>query len=129
MGRVRNIVIHHREEFEEQLILELIKNKISYVQIEHEFHFLDKIYRFYDVEEIKQSALLPNLNDIQFVGDFSSLDHQISQYSLLEMEKSIEYVPVPINDGQHDNDLSTPKINKKKIKIQNRQVNQIVNKK
>lgn len=129
MGRVRNIVIHHREEFEEQLILELIKNKISYVQIEHEFHFLDKIYRFYDVEEIKQSALLPNLNDIHFVSDFSSLDHQIFQYSLLEMEKSIEYVPVPINDGQHDNDLSTPKINKKKIKIQNRQVNQIVNKK
>lgn len=129
MSRVRNIVIHHREEFEEQLILELIKNKISYVQIEHEFHFLDKIYRFYDVEEIKQSALLPNLNDIHFVSDFLSLDHQISQYSLLEMEKSIEYVPVPINDGQHDNDLSTPKINKKKIKIQNRQVNQIVNKK
>lgn len=129
MGRIRNIVIHHREEFEEQLILELIKNEISYVQIEHEFHFLDKIYRFYDVEEIKQSALLPSLNDIQFVGDFSSLDNQISKYSLLEIEKSIEYVPVPINDGQDDNNLSTPKINKKKIKIQNRQVNQIANKK
>ena len=52
MSRVRNIIVSDVEIFEEELIKELIKNEISYVQIENEFHFLDHIYRFYDLEVV-----------------------------------------------------------------------------
>lgn len=62
--RVRNIVISNKDMFEEALIRDLIKNDISYVQIEDEFHFNDKIYRFFDttldkdlIEELLKSPV------------------------------------------------------------------------
>ena len=50
--RVKNILVFDSEQFQEDLVKELIVNNISYVQIENEFHFLDKIYRIYDFNYI-----------------------------------------------------------------------------
>ena len=49
-GRVRNILVSDLETFKEFLIKSLIRNGIEYVNIDNEFHFMDKIYRFYDVK-------------------------------------------------------------------------------
>lgn len=50
---VKSIVVFDFEQFQEALIKNLIVNNISYVQIDNEFHFLDKIYRIYDFNDVK----------------------------------------------------------------------------
>ena len=50
IGTVKNYLVSNYNEFEEMLVRTLIANGISYVKIDNEFHFLDKIYRFYDFE-------------------------------------------------------------------------------
>ena len=49
-GRVRNILVSDLDTFKEFLIKSLIRNGIEYVNIDNEFHFMDRIYRFYDVK-------------------------------------------------------------------------------
>lgn len=58
--RVRNIVVNEKDDFLELLIRELIRDGISYVQIENEFHFLDHIYRFFSAEEIRSVKVSDN---------------------------------------------------------------------
>ena len=47
-GVVRNYVVTNKEKFCDALASTLCKQNISYVQIGNEFHFDDKIYRFYN---------------------------------------------------------------------------------
>lgn len=63
-SRVRNLFVNNLEEFKEQLIKDLIKLGISYVQIDNEFHFSDRIYRFYDKEEVKK--ILCTIENVEF---------------------------------------------------------------
>lgn len=63
--KVINILISDRGIFIEELIKELIDNNISYVQVDNEVHFLDKIYRFYEREDmLKNKQLFDNLIDV-----------------------------------------------------------------
>ena len=63
-SRVRNLFVNNLEEFKEQLIKDLIKLGISYVQIDNEFHFSDKIYRFYYKMEVKK--ILCTIENVEF---------------------------------------------------------------
>lgn len=50
-GRVRNFVVTNREVFCDALARKLCQMQIPYVQVENEFHFNDKIYRFFNLSE------------------------------------------------------------------------------
>lgn len=51
-GRVRNYVVTDREKFCDAMARALCQMQVSYVQIDNEFHFNDKIYRFYNFGEV-----------------------------------------------------------------------------
>ena len=53
-GIVRNYVVTDREKFCDSMARALCQMQISYVQIENEFHFNDKIYRFFNFGEAIQ---------------------------------------------------------------------------
>ena len=61
--RVKNVLVFNLEQFQEDLVRELINNDISYVRVGNEFHFLDKIYRFFDFSLINESSIF---HDIAF---------------------------------------------------------------
>lgn len=48
--RVKNIIVSQIDEFKEVLATNLTKNNIQYLQIDNEFHYLNKIFRFYDID-------------------------------------------------------------------------------
>ena len=50
-GRVRNYVVFQKYSFCSMLAKTLCKMQIPYVQVDNEFHFDDKILRFYSVDE------------------------------------------------------------------------------
>ena len=62
-GRVRNYVVSNKELFCDFLASSLCKMQIEYVQIENEFHFNDRIYRFYSFDECLQLQ-----GNVVFVG-------------------------------------------------------------
>lgn len=111
--KVKNILVTNKEVFIELLIKELINNSISYVQIDNEFHFEDKIYRFYDANDY-QNAEAANLTiEVLNLMDIKDLASHNLEESLTTIGK----------DDYQENELFTPKINKKYIKQQNRQYN------
>lgn len=111
--KVKNILVTNKEVFIELLIKELINNSISYVQIDNEFHFEDKIYRFYDANDY-QNAKAANLTiEVLNLMDIKDLASHNLEESLTTIGK----------DDYQENELFTPKINKKYIKQQNRQYN------
>ena len=120
MGRVVNILIDNLEVFEEELIRDLIKNGISYVQIGNEFHFLNHIYRFYDLEKISKLLLQESLvitDDIFSKKNAECLKDIIDDTSFSE------------NNGYLQDINLVPKLNKNLIKRQNMIAKKIVNKK
>lgn len=129
MNRVKNILVNDVETFQEELVKELIKNQISYVQIENEFHFLDYIYRIYDLEVVAELFLQQHVyfqkiefNETRFDSSDSSIFTKITG----------QYVPhLDFNQNKLDfcKDNHGHRINKQLIKQQNRQVNKIINKK
>jgi len=54
---VKNIIVSDRVFFTENLVRDLIQHQISYVQIENEFHFLNYIFRFYDMNKDRQQIM------------------------------------------------------------------------
>ena len=62
-GRVRNYVVSQKYSFCSILAKTLCQLQIPYVQIENEFHFDDKIYRFYSLDEC-----LELVGQVKFVG-------------------------------------------------------------
>lgn len=120
MGRVVNILIDNLEVFEEELISDLIKNEISYVQIGNEFHFLNHIYRFYDLEKISKLLLQESLvitDDIFSKKNAECLKDIIDDTSFSENNRYLQDINL------------VPKLNKNLIKRQNRIANKIINKK
>lgn len=51
-GIVRNYVVTDKEKFCDAMARTLCKMQVSYVQIDNEFHFNDKIYRFYNFGDV-----------------------------------------------------------------------------
>lgn len=127
-GRVRNILVSDLETFKEFLIKSLIRNGIEYVNIDNEFHFMDRIYRFYDVK------LLSKLIDegIVIFGKEEEMVRILSAESLMfaresaDIEKAfIDFEPVDEKEVSFKEvNRSIPKYNKSMVKRQNRMLNQ-----
>lgn len=111
--KVKNILVTNKEVFIELLIKELINNSISYVQIDNEFHFEDKIYRFYDANDYQNAKAANVTIEVLNLMDIKDLASHNLEESLTTIEK----------DDYQENELFPPKINKKYIKQQNRQYN------
>ena len=102
--RVKNIFVNNIEYFIDVLLRELIKNEISYVKVDNEIHFDGYIYRFYEGKDIN-----PNLLEEPF---------RQKEKIFISMEEL------------DDIDISKKKsysFNKKLIKMQNRNINKLIN--
>ena len=126
-GRVRNILVSDLDTFKEFLIKSLIRNGIDYVNIDNEFHFMDRIYRFYDVK------LLSKLIDegIVIFGKEDDMVRILSAESLMfardkaDIENAfIGFEPEVEEVTFKKKGSSIPKYNKSMIKRQNYMLNQ-----
>lgn len=109
---IKNIYTNAKEEVIDFLLRFLSKHNISYVRVEDEVHFLDKIYRFYDSKDNSLDVILEEMYNILYDLEVSkrlSIDDDFKKYIISE-ERADNKCPIP-NYG----------INKKKlIKMQNR---------
>ena len=133
MTRVKNILVSDVEIFQEELIQELIKNQISYVKIDNEFHFLDHIYRIYDLKKTLVLFLQHHikLSIIDFNNCLNEYEFNITEPQIYNMMTE-QYVPslnLENNNFDFCKDNYHPRFNKRLIKKQNREVNKIINKK
>lgn len=118
---VKNIVVSDRDFFTENLVCDLIRHQISYVQIENEFHFLNYIFRFFDMHKDRQQ--------IMSLADNRNIFDEIAVVpSLLEIKEQDSFLGVTVAEGRVVNDFPVKERNKpnmkKMIKIQNRRINQ-----
>lgn len=118
---VKNIVVSDRDFFTENLVRDLIRHQISYVQIENEFHFLNYIFRFFDMNKDRQQ--------IMRLADNRNIFDEIAVVpSLLEIKEQDSFLGVTMAEGRVVNDFHVKERNKpnmkKMIKIQNRRINQ-----
>ena len=111
---IKNIYTNAKEEVIDFLLRNLSQHNISYVRVEDEVHFLDKIYRFYDS---KDNSLEDALEKI-----YKTLNE-------LEVSKRIRIddnlIECTIAEGRVDTKYPIPDYNNKKklIKMQNRRNN------
>lgn len=118
---VKNIAVSDRKFFTEWLVRDLIQHQISYVQIENEFHFLEYIFRFYDMNEDKEQI-------IKLSGIGNVFDEITVVPSLFEIEEKDPFLGVTVAEGRVVSEFpvkqhSKPNM-KKLIKSQNRMINQ-----
>lgn len=125
--RVRNILVTEKDDFLELLIRELIRDGISYVQIENEFHFLDHIYRFFSADEILQVKESDN-DKLKYIV-FSPIDLVFckKEEDLVQMFSRADEASICESNTDFSHLAPTknvPAINKQLIKQQNRRVAQ-----
>lgn len=124
IGTVKNYLVSNYNEFEEMLVRTLIANGISYVKIDNEFHFLDKIYRFYDFElHYKEIVTFIQTKNFEFFNNkfnfedcikIGSDDQFISETSVLNpQKKTFEYNRSKIKDIRGNNKKVNQMINRK----------------
>lgn len=115
--RVSNIFVSEKELFLDLLVRDLIKNGISYVQIENEFHFLDRIYRFFDVNDLttidKAKELAQAVSCLCFSIDDFFQKKSCFKDSIIEIRTKYELPP----------ETSCKTYHKQQIKAYNRRVN------
>ena len=110
---IKNIYTNAKEEVIDFLLRYLSQHNISYVRVEDEVHFLDKIYNFYDskdnsLEDTLEKIYKP-LNELE-VSKRLSIDDDLIEFTIAE--------------GRVDTKYPIPDYNKKKlIKMQNRSNN------
>ena len=118
---VKNIIVSDRDFFTENLVRDLIQHQISYVQIENEFHFLNYIFRFYDMNKDRQQIM-------RLVDTRNIFDEIAVVPSLLEIKEKDPFLGVTVAEGRVVSDFFVKEHNKpnmkKMIKIQNRRINQ-----
>ena len=118
---VKNIIVSDRDFFTENLVRDLIQHQISYVQIENEFHFLNYIFRFYDMNKDRQQIM-------RLVDTRNIFDEIAVVPSLLEIKEKDPFLGVTVAEGRVVSDCPVKEHNKpnmkKMIKIQNRRINQ-----
>lgn len=110
--QVKNMIITtDKDLFMELLEKELINNCISYVRIDNEFHFEDKIYRFYSPKDY-QDVVAKNLaaEVINFMDITDLHGHDITENIFIEEKPNVEGFKTTQN----------PTLNKQYIKEQNR---------
>jgi len=126
-NRTNYDLVSDLDTFKEFLIKSLIRNGIEYVNIDNEFHFMDKIYRFYDVK------LLSKLIDegIVIFGKEDEMVRILSAESLMfardkaDIENAfIGFEPEVEEVTFKKKGSSIPKYNKSMIKRQNYMLNQ-----
>ena len=127
MSRVKNILVTDVETFQEKLVKELINNQISYVQIENEFHFLEHIYRIYDLEVVADLPLEQYIHFQEIVFEESNFDTFDSSSFTKITEQYAPQLDFKQNKFDFCKDNYIPKINKQLIKQRNRQANKIIN--
>ena len=109
---IKNIYTNAKEKVIDFLLRYLSQHNISYVRVEDEVHFLDKIYRFYNS---KDNSLEDALEKI-----YKTLN-ELEVSKRLSIDDFIEFTTI---EGRVDNKYSIPDYNKKKlIKMQNRSNN------
>ena len=137
-GRVRNILVHDIKGFKESLIRTLIRLDVNYVSIqnikhhednvfvEEEFHFLDRIYRFYDIKDLKHM----NISNIILAGSFDDNIRTLSKDSFNFMREEADlsqslmfFEPEDISYEEKPKNNSIPKINKRMLKQNNVMLN------
>lgn len=111
--QVKNILVTNKEVFIELLIKELINNCISYVQIDNEFHFEDKIYRFFDKKDYQRAVVAELVTETMHLIDIKDLANEN-----LEMNP---FIKSSENISVDSNSFEKPRLNKKYLKEQNRQ--------
>ena len=101
MGRVRNILVHDIKSFKESLIRTLIRLDVNYVNlqnikeseddvfVEEEFHFLDRIYRFYDIKDLKHMKI----SSVIIAGSFDDNIRTLSRDSFMFMREKADPGP------------------------------------
>ena len=112
---IKNIYTNAKEEVINFLLKNLSQYNISYVRVEDEVHFLDKIYRFYDSKDNSLD------NDLEKL--YNSLNELEVSRRLNVNDDIIKYT---IAEGRVDNKYPIPDYNsnkKKLIKMQNRRNN------
>ena len=137
-GRVRNILVHDIKSFKESLIRTLIRLDVNYVSIqnikhhednvfvEEEFHFLDRIYRFYDIKDLKHM----NISNIILAGSFDDNIRTLSKDSFNFMREETDlsqslmfFEPEDISYEEKPKNNSIPKMNKRMLKQNNVMLN------
>lgn len=110
---IKNIYTNAKEEIVDFLLRYLSQHNISYVRVEDEVHFLDKIYRFYNSKdnslEDALEKIYKTLNELE-VSKRLSIDDFI-EFTTIEGRIDAKY---PISDYNNK---------KKLIKMQNRSNN------
>ena len=137
-GRVRNILVHDIKSFKESLIRTLIRLDVNYVSIqnikhhednvfvEEEFHFLDRIYRFYDIKDLKHM----NISNIILAGSFDDNIRTLSRDSFMFMREEADLIqslsffePEDVLYEEKPKNNSIPKMNKRLLKQNNVMLN------
>ena len=137
-GRVRNIVVHDINSFKESLIKTLIRLDVNYVNLsnikefeddvylEEEFHFLDRIYRFYDIKDLKDM----NISSVIIAGQFDDNIRTLSKDSFMFMREEADLIqslssfePEEVYYEEKTKNKSIPRMNKRLIKQNNVMLN------
>ena len=112
---IKNIYTNAKEEVIDFLLRYLSQHNISYVRVENEVHFLDKIYRFYDSKdnslEDTLEKIYKTLNELE-VSKRLSLDDALIEFTTREGRVNNKYQMLDYNSNK-----------KKLLKMQNRRNN------
>ena len=138
MGRVRNILVHDIKSFKESLIRTLIRLDVNYVNlqnikeseddvfVEEEFHFLDRIYRFYDIKDLKHMKI----SSVIMAGSFDDNIRTLSRDSFMFMREEADLIqslssfePEDVLYEEKPKNKSIPKMNKRLLKQNNVMLN------
>ena len=138
MGRVRNILVHDIKSFKESLIRTLIRLDVNYVYlrnikeseddvfVEEEFHFLDRIYRFYDIKDLKHMKI----SSVIMAGSFDDNIRTLSRDSFMFMREEADLIqslsffePEDVLYEEKPKNNSIPKMNKRLLKQNNVMLN------
>ena len=138
MGRVRNILVHDIKSFKESLIKTLIRLDVNYVNlqnikeseddvfVEEEFHFLDRIYRFYDIKDLKHMKI----SSVIMAGSFDDNIRTLSRDSFMFMREEADLIqslsffePEDVLYEEKPKNNSIPKMNKRLLKQNNVMLN------
>lgn len=137
-GRVRNILVHDIKSFKESLIRTLIRLDVNYVNlqnikeseddvfVEEEFHFLDRIYRFYDIKDLKHMKI----SSVIIAGSFDDNIRTLSRDSFMFMREEADLIqslsffePEDVLYEEKPKNNSIPKMNKRLLKQNNVMLN------
>ena len=112
---IKNIYTNAKEKVIDFLLRYLSQHNISYVRVEDEVHFLDKIYRFYNSKdnslEDTLEKIYKTLNELE-VSKRLSLDDTLIEFTTREGRVNNKYQMLDYNSNK-----------KKLLKMQNRRNN------